>query len=63
MTEFEQDKMFVLSQVGGSYNVKYTFTPVGDGTELEYYEWMDEGELTELFTNEPLEKLKAILED
>ncbi len=63
MTAFEENKMFIMSQVGGSYHVKYTLTPSGENTtELEYYEWVDEGELEEPFTIETLQKLKSVSE-
>lgn len=62
MTEFEQDKMFVMTNRKTGYNVRYTLTPTDSGTKLEYYEWMDNGDLDEPFTMEPLQKLKSILE-
>ena len=63
MTAFERDKMFVMSNHKTGYHVRYTLTQLGDGsTEIEYYEWMDNGELDEPFSLEPLEKLKSILE-
>lgn len=63
VTKFEQDKIFIFSSKNSSYHVKYTFTPLDENScELEYYEWVDEGELEEPFTIEILEKLKRILE-
>jgi uncharacterized protein YndB with AHSA1/START domain len=62
LTTFEPDKVFVLSKQDG-YHVRYTFTPLdGNLTELEYYEWMDEGELEDVLTMEVLEKLKQAAE-
>ncbi|KKR56138.1 MAG: hypothetical protein UT93_C0004G0016 [Candidatus Woesebacteria bacterium GW2011_GWF1_40_24] len=64
VTKFEQDKSFIFSSKNSSYHVKYTFTPIDENScELEYYEWVDEGELEEPFTIEILEKLKKILEN
>lgn len=63
MTEFEKDKMFVLSRLNGDYHVRYTFKPVdNNGCDFEYYEWVDEGELDGTFSQEVLEKLKSIME-
>lgn len=63
MTAFDENKSFTLSLVGGDYHVTYTCNPLTDTTsELEYYEWVDTGELTDPFTMTPLENLKRILE-
>jgi uncharacterized protein YndB with AHSA1/START domain len=63
MTAFVKDKMFGLSRINGNYHVRYTFTPKGEGQcEFEYYEWVDEGELDDTFSQEVLEKLKSIVE-
>jgi uncharacterized protein YndB with AHSA1/START domain len=63
MTVFEKDKTFTLSRLNGDYHVRYTFKPLNDGScEFEYYEWVDEGELDDTFSQDVLEKLKSILE-
>ena len=63
MTGFEADKTFTLTRLNGDYHVRYTFTPTSDGgCDFEYYEWVDEGELDDTFSQEVLEKLKVIME-
>jgi len=64
LTEFEKDKMFIMTAGDGNYHVRYTLTPVDDDScELEYFEWVDKGELAEPFTINYLQKLKEIIED
>jgi hypothetical protein len=63
MTELEQYKYFVMLGSDNNYHCKYTFRDLGDGkSELEYYEWMENGELEEPFTLDILEKLKSVVE-
>lgn len=62
LTALEPNKTFTLSKKDG-YHVRYTFTPLDESTtELEYYEWMDSGELDDVLTMETLEKLKQMVE-
>ena len=62
MTEFEKDKTFTLTRLNGDYHVRYTFKPVDNGCDCEYYEWVDKGELDDTFSQSVLEKLKSIME-
>lgn len=63
MTEFVKDKTFTLTRLNGDYHVRYTFTPIeSNHCDFEYYEWVDEGELDDTFSQDVLEKLKRIME-
>lgn len=63
VTDFEDNKIFELTSKDGIYHVKYTYTENEDGsTNMEYFEWVDEGKLSNPFTQSILEVLKQILE-
>ena len=64
ISSFEVNKLFVFTSEDKNYHCRYTLTSIDENTtELEYYEWMDKGELEGPFTLDILEKLKTILED
>lgn len=63
VVEFELNKIFTLSDLNNNYHVKYTYKKLGDEqTEMEYFEWMENGELKNPFTEDILQNLKSVLE-
>lgn len=63
LTKFKKFDTFTLSAKDNNYHVKYTLTPIGgNACELEYFEWVEKGELENPFTMQQLQKLKEILE-
>jgi hypothetical protein len=64
LTELKPGESFVMSKLSNTYHVRYTVEQLEGGkSELEYYEWMDEGNLAQPFTGKELEKLKHVMED
>ena len=63
VTAYEENKLFIFTSGNGNYSVRYTFTPIGDNaTGVEYYEWVNQGDLEEPFTIEVLNELRSVLE-
>jgi hypothetical protein len=63
LTKFENNKIFELKSIPPFYTVKYTYTKISDHeTELEYFEWMESGELSSPFPMSAMQKLKEVLE-
>jgi hypothetical protein len=63
LTRYIKNKSFTMIKDKSRYHVRYRFIPVGkNATLLEYYEWVEKGELEEPFNLETLERLKSILE-
>lgn len=63
VSDFIENESFELTSKDGTYHVLYTYRPIlEDKTEMEYYEWVDEGVLSNPFQQRLLEKLKSVLE-
>lgn len=63
VTNLKENEVFELTMKDGNYHVRYTHRELGGrSSELEYFEWVNEGDLEEPFTMEILEKLKVIVE-
>lgn len=61
--EYELAKRFALSDLEENYHVRYTYLKLKENqTQMEYFEWMVDGELNDPFTQEILDKLKFVLE-
>ena len=60
--DFQKNKIFVLSDLDENYFVKYTYRKLDDNKmEMEYFEWMTNGELSKPFTESILGNLKKII--
>lgn len=63
VVEFEENKLFTLKSLNGNYTVQYSYKGLSDDqTEMEYFEWVEEGNLDEPFTESILMKLKSVIE-
>jgi hypothetical protein len=63
VSAFEENKVFELTSKDGIYHVRYTYIQINENiTEMEYFEWVDQGELSNPFTVEVLQKLKEVME-
>lgn len=63
VVDYKENEIFELISKDKNYHVRYTHKDLGDNSsELEYYEWVDSGELPQPFTMEILEELKGMVE-
>ena len=63
VVEFQKDKIFTLADLEDNYHVKYTYRKISDNeTEMEYFEWMELGDLNNPFTDDIIQKLKSVME-
>lgn len=63
VTALKPYEVFELTSSDGNYHVRYTHKEIDENSsELEYYEWVDNGELERPFTIDVLNKLRTVVE-
>jgi hypothetical protein len=63
VTKLKVNSFFELMQKDGNYFVRYVYTPLSESkTHLKYIEWVKQGEISNPFTQEILNKLKFVIE-
>ena len=61
--KFVKNEVFILSSCDSSYVVEYLYEKIDNtSSKMTYYEYMKEGELSNPFEIETLEKLKKVIE-
>ena len=60
--DFQPPRTFTLKRLNGDYFFKYTCTEKDNGTEFEYFEWAEYGELDGLMEMSALDLLKELIE-
>ena len=63
MIDFQPPKTFTLKRLNGDYNVRYTCIEKNGGTDFEYFEWAENGDLDGLMEMKALELLKKLIEE
>ncbi len=61
--DYKEGKTFTLKRLNGDYFVKYTCTEKNNGTDFEYFEWAENGDLDDLMEMSALELLKKLIEN
>lgn len=63
VTAIKENEIVEWVSKNKNYHCRYTYRSIDkNSTELEYFEWVDNGELDEPFDLKVLEKLKATIE-
>lgn len=64
VSEFKNNKLVEWISSDNKFHCRYSYRPIDEkSSELEYYEWVDQGELEEPFTLTVLNKLKSVIEN
>lgn len=63
VSDIKMDQFVEWVSKDGNYHCRYSLKAISDTmTELEYHEWVDNGDIIDPFTAETLNKLKSVLE-
>jgi len=63
VSEFQNNRIFTLTDLLNNYHVRYTYHKLNDNqTEIEYFEWMNKGELDNPLAENIMQKLKSVIE-
>jgi uncharacterized protein YndB with AHSA1/START domain len=63
VVEFKENEVFTLTDLDENYSVRYSYRKLETNrTEMQYFEWMKEGQLNNPFTKDILLKLKSVME-
>lgn len=63
MIAFDFPNTFTLKRLNGDYFVRYTCREKDNGTEFEYFEWAEKGDLDGLMEMSALKLLKKLVEE
>ncbi len=63
VSNFKMNELFELTEVSGSYLVRYTYSPLKNGGVRLTYNERDDSDLKKPFKLEVIQKLKNILEE
>lgn len=62
VVEIKKNEVFILADLEENYFVKYTYRKLADNkTEMEYFEWMTKGELSNPYTKDILGNLEKVM--
>ncbi|MFH1751830.1 MAG: SRPBCC family protein [archaeon] len=63
VVDYQPNRTFTLSDLNRNLYVKYTYKKLGDNqTKMEYFEWVETGELENPFNVGIFQNLKVVLE-
>lgn len=63
VSDLKKNRMIEWTTKDKNYHCRYTYKPMNENTtKLEYYEWVEKGNIEKPFTASVLDKLKEVLE-